>query len=92
MFRLYKDPAISLSSYMESWKINDAIKPKVWLKSGGTLVIQPTEALTVIDVNTGKAIQEEEGTGNISQGQPGGRGIAKQLRLRNLSGYHNRFY
>ena len=28
----------------------------VWLKSGGSLVIQPTEALTVIDVNTGKAV------------------------------------
>ncbi len=36
------------------------MKRKVWLKSGGNLVIEPTEALTVIDVNTGKAVDGEE--------------------------------
>jgi Ribonuclease E/G family. len=55
--RLYQDSTISLSNlYGIKEKLKDAIKPMVWLKSGGTLVIQPTEALTVIDVNTGKAI------------------------------------
>ena len=33
-----------------------ALSQKVWLKSGGSLIIQPTEALTVIDVNTGRSV------------------------------------
>jgi ribonuclease G len=87
--RLYKDPAISLSSlYGVLEKINDAIKPKVWLKSGGTLVIQPTEALTVIDVNTGKAISGKKKVQEtfLKVNLEAAKEIAKQLRLRNLSG------
>lgn len=87
--RLYKDPAISLSSlYGVMEKINDAIKPKVWLKSGGTLVIQPTEALTVIDVNTGKAISGKKKVQEtfLKVNLEAAKEIAKQLRLRNLSG------
>ncbi len=37
--------------------IDACIREKVWLKSGGSIIIQPTEALTVIDVNTEKAIK-----------------------------------
>ena len=37
-------------------KLEDALKERVWLKSGAYLVIQPTEALTVIDVNTGENV------------------------------------
>ncbi len=87
--KLYKDPAISLSSlYGVMEKINDAIKPKVWLKSGGTLVIQPTEALTVIDVNTGKAISGKKKVQEtfLKVNLEAAKEIAKQLRLRNLSG------
>ena len=64
-----------------------ALESRVWLKSGGYLVIEPTEALTVIDVNTGKY---EEGKNpedtyrkvNLEAAEE----VALQLRLRNLSG------
>ncbi len=71
---------------MES-QIRDALKERVWLKSGAYLVIQPMEALTVIDVNTGKFISnknKEEGflKVNLEAAQE----IGRQLRLRNYSG------
>ena len=40
--------------------LEHALMPKVWLKNGGYLVIQPTEALVSIDVNTGKAISKKK--------------------------------
>lgn len=87
--RLYKDNSISLSSlYGINEKIGDAVKPMVWLKSGGTLVIQPTEALTVIDVNTGKAISGKKKVQEtfLKINLEAAKEIAKQLRLRNISG------
>lgn len=87
--RFYQDATLSLSSlYAVDKKLTDAIKPKVWLKSGGSLIIQPTEALTVIDVNTGKAVQGKKKVEetffkvNIEAANE----IAKQIRLRNISG------
>lgn len=74
--------------YNISTKLSEALKEKVWLKSGATLIIQPTEALTVIDVNTGKAIngrkQVQETFYKINL--EAAKEIAKQIRLRNLSG------
>lgn len=63
------------------------MKEKVWLKSGAYLVIEPTEALTVIDVNTGKFTggkQKEDTIRKINR--EAALEIARQLRLRNLSG------
>ena len=87
--QLYKDNMVSLSSvYSIETKLEKALQERVWLKSGGYLVIQPTEALTVIDVNTGKAIQgkkkAEETFFKINK--EAAVEIAKQTRLRNLSG------
>lgn len=87
--RLYKDEALSLSTlYGIKEKINDAVRPVVWLKSGGTLVIQPTEALTVIDVNTGKAIAGKKKVQEtfLKVNLEAAKEIAKQIRLRNISG------
>lgn len=87
--RLYQDTTISLSNlYGIKEKLKDAIKPMVWLKSGGTLVIQPTEALTVIDVNTGKAIAGKKQVQEtfLKINLEAAREIARQIRLRNLSG------
>lgn len=54
--RLYQDDMLSLSKcYCLEVNLEDALKERVWLKSGGYLLIQPTEALTVIDVNSGKS-------------------------------------
>jgi len=53
--RLYKDDMLSLSKlYSISSKLDSLLSARVWLKSGGFLIIQPTEAMTVIDVNSGK--------------------------------------
>ena len=68
--------------------VEACVKEKVWLKSGGSIIIQPTEALTVIDVNTEKAIkgkhsiQEQFYKVNMEAAEE----IAYQLRLRNVTG------
>jgi ribonuclease, Rne/Rng family len=87
--RFYQDPTLSLANlYGLHDKLNDAVRPMVWLKSGGTLVIQPTEALTVIDVNTGKAVAGKKKVQEtfLKINREAAKEIAKQIRLRNLSG------
>lgn len=87
--RFYEDESYPLEKlYGIESKLEKALQKNVWLKSGGTLVIEPTEALTVIDVNTGKAVkgnkkmQETFLKVNLEAAEE----IAKQIRLRNLSG------
>jgi ribonuclease G len=64
-----------------------ALQERVWLKSGAYLVIQPTEALTVIDVNTGKYDGHKKIRDTFLRINMEAAGeIARQLRLRNLSG------
>lgn len=86
--RLYQDELLSLANlYSLESRLDTALKPKVWLKSGGYLIIEPTEALTVIDVNSGK---NETGRGAAEAlrrlNREAAEEIALQLRLRNLSG------
>ena len=68
-------------------QIQAGLKPRVWLPSGGTVVIQPTEALVSIDVNTGRFVgsRELEATA-LATNLEAARAIARQLRLRNLAG------
>jgi len=57
--RLYEDESFPLHAlYGLKGKLHDALNRTVWLKSGGYLVIEPTEALTVIDVNSGKNLKK----------------------------------
>lgn len=85
--RLYQDSDLSLSSlYSLETKLEPALRPKVWLKSGGYLVIEPTEALTVIDVNSGKNETGKGGEALRRINYEAAEEIALQLRLRNLSG------
>ena len=68
-------------------QLHRAIDRKVWLPSGGSLIIERTEALTVIDVNTGKNV----GTSNLEEtvyrnNLEAADEIAKQLRLRDIGG------
>ena len=87
--KLYKDTNISLNHlYGIETKIGKALQEKVWLKSGGYVVIQPTEALTSIDVNTGKAIAGKRNAEEtfLKINLEAAEEIAKQIRLRNLSG------
>ncbi len=65
----------------------EALSKKVWLKSGGYLVIEPTEALTVIDVNTGKTDVKMSKEETIQRtNREAALMAARQLRLRNISG------
>lgn len=68
-------------------EIERALRPKVWLKSGGTLVIQPTEALVSVDVNTGKYVGNKRPEETILRTNlEAAEEIARQLRLRDLGG------
>ena len=67
--------------------IDEALGERVWLKSGAYLVIQPTEALTVIDVNSGKNVAKKDKWENFKKiNIEAAREIAHQLRIRNISG------
>jgi ribonuclease E len=68
-------------------QVHKALDRKVWLPSGGSLIIEHTEALTVIDVNTGKNV----GTSSLEEtvfhnNMEAADEIAKQLRLRDIGG------
>lgn len=87
--RLYDDKTLSLDRmYGVETGLKKAVSKQVWLKSGGTLVIEPCEALTVIDVNTGKAVKGNKKVQEtfLKINLEAAKEIAFQLRLRNLSG------
>ena len=69
-------------------QIENALSRRVWLKSGGYLIIDPTEALTVIDVNTGKAPgkKKEREAFYFQTNKEAAIETARQLRVRNISG------
>lgn len=85
----HNDESISLDAKFNiKAGIETCLREKIWLKSGASIIIQPTEALTVIDVNTEKAIkgkhsiQEQFYKVNMEAAEE----IAYQLRLRNVTG------
>jgi Rne/Rng family ribonuclease len=87
--KLYTRDEPILESYGVQEEIDKALKPRVWLKSGGYLVINQTEALVAIDVNTGKFV----GKGNArledtitKTNMEAVDEIARQIRLRDLGG------
>lgn len=86
--RLYQDKLLSLSAlYNVEKQMERALGKSVWLPSGGYLVIEPTEALTVIDVNTGKSVAKKNSQEHfLSINKEAAKEVAHQLRLRNISG------
>ncbi len=86
--RLYEDKLLPLHKlYGIESQLTNALKERVWLKSGAYLVIQPTEALTVIDVNTGKCIsKKKDDEAYLKINLEAALEAARQIRLRNLSG------
>jgi ribonuclease E len=81
------DPLPVYERYHVHEQIHKALDRKVWLPSGGSLIIERTEALTVIDVNTGKNV----GTSNLEEtvfrnNLEAAEEIARQLRLRDIGG------
>lgn len=83
----YEDPLLSLSAlYSLKSKLKEALLDRVWLKSGAYLIIQPTEALTVIDVNSGGSAASKKEDFHLKVNLEAAKEIARQLRLRNISG------
>lgn len=84
----YEDNLLSLNKlYHLDIRLKEALQEKVWLKSGGYLIIQPTEALTVVDVNSGKSISGKQAQEHyLKINLEAAEELAHQLRLRNLSG------
>ena len=87
--KLYTRDEPILEAYNVQEEVDKALKPRVWLKSGGYLVINQTEALVSIDVNTGKFV----GKGNARledtitrTNMEAVEEIARQIRLRDLGG------
>jgi len=85
---LYDDPSLPLFERQHIHEqLHKALDRKVWLPSGGSLIIERTEALTVIDVNTGKNV----GSSNLEEtvfrnNLEAATEIAHQLRLRDIGG------
>jgi ribonuclease E len=87
----YYDPDAEALPLFERQHIHEqlhkALNHKVWLPSGGSLIIERTEALTVIDVNTGKnvgssSLEETVFRNNVEAAEE----VARQLRLRDIGG------
>ncbi len=74
-------------AYGIEMEINRALDKKIWLKSGGYIVIEATEALTVVDVNTGSYVGKRNLEETIVKtNMEAVKEIAYQLRLRNIGG------
>ncbi len=87
----YYDPEAERLPVFERFHVHEqlhkALDKKVWLPSGGSLIIESTEALTVIDVNTGKnvgtsSLEDTVFENNLEAAEM----IAQQLRLRDIGG------
>ena len=87
----YYDPEVERLPVFEKFHVHEqlhkALDRKVWLPSGGSLIIERTEALTVIDVNTGKNV----GTSNLEEtvyrnNLEAAEAVARELRLRDIGG------
>lgn len=88
MLEFAKDANDLVIHYKINHFMDKALNRTVYLKSGATIVIDPTEALTVIDVNTGKAISGKKLNEDtfFAINMEAAKEIAAQIRLRNLSG------
>lgn len=88
ILELYDNPSFPLDKlYSTQTALDKALMERAWLKTGGYLIIQPTEALTVIDVNSGKNTSRSDSEeGAMKVNMEAAREAARQIRLRNLSG------
>lgn len=84
---LYREPEPLFERYRVDSQLSKALSRHVWLKSGGYLVIDHTEALTVIDVNTGKYVGSSSLSDTIFKiNCEAAQEITRQLRLRDVGG------
>lgn len=84
---ILKETEDPFNMYNVQAQIEQALYRKVWLKSGGYLIIDQVEALTVIDVNTGKYVGKDNLSATILRTNlEAATEISRQLRLRNIGG------
>ncbi len=84
---LHSDSLNILEKYRVISAINDALKPRIDLPSGGYIIIEPTEALTVIDVNSGSFTRSSNSRETVLWTNcEAAIEIARQLKLRNIGG------
>ncbi len=83
----HKDRAPIFDAYGVEKEIETTLSRKVWMKSGGYIIIEPTEAMVVIDVNSGRyAPKKEQEQNSLRTDLEAAREITRQLRLRDLGG------
>src|SRR3990172_10609956 len=81
----YKDKEPIFDRYGVEKDIQALMSKKVWLKSGGDIIIEKTEAMTVIDVNSGRyAAKREQELNSLRTNLEASREICRQLRLRDI--------
>jgi ribonuclease G len=85
--KLYNEPTPIFSRFNVEKQIENAFRRQVWLKSGGYICIDETEALVAIDVNTGRhKSQKDLDTTILQTNLEAAEEICRQLRLRNIGG------
>jgi ribonuclease G len=86
--KLYTRPAPIFEAFNITSELEKALRPKVWLKSGGYIVINQTEALVAIDVNTGKYVGKSNRLEDtiVKTNTDAVKEIVRQIRLRDLGG------
>jgi ribonuclease G len=84
---LYDGPEPIFDGYGIEIEIDRALERKVWLKSGGYLIVDEMEALTAVDVNTGRFVGKKSLEDTITQTNlEAAREVAEQLRIRSIGG------
>ena len=84
---LHRDKRPIFDVYEIEKEIETTLARKVWLKSGGYLIIDPTEAMVVVDVNSGRyAAKKEQEQNSLRTDMEAAREICRQLRLRDIGG------
>jgi ribonuclease G len=86
--KLWTRPTPVFDAYNITAELEKALRPKVWLKSGGYIVINQTEALVAIDVNTGKFVGRSNRLEDtiVKTNTEAIKEIVRQIRLRDLGG------
>jgi ribonuclease G len=86
--KLYTRPDPIFDAFNITAELEKALRPKVWLKSGGYIVINQTEALVAVDVNTGKYVGRSNRLEDtiVKTNTEAVKEIVRQVRLRDLGG------
>jgi len=85
--QLYNGNQPLFDSYNIEKQIQETLRRKVWLKNGGYIIIEPTEAMTVVDVNSGKyAKSKDQEVNSLATNIEAAIEVVRQVRLRDIGG------